>query len=470
MRHKPGIIPHILPKTWEWITLESINNRKPKSITPSKFPNQEFEIYSVPTFPTGKPEILKGKEIKSGKQEVSLNEVLICKINPRINRVWIVGKKKDLPQIASTEWIVVKTPYQVDPLYLLRVCQSNYFRNLLTSNVSGVGGSLTRARPKEVLKYPIPLPPLAEQKRIVAKLDTLMGHVERSKEQLAKVPALLKAFRQSVLAQAVSGQLTEDWREGKEYSIKLQPPIQIDLPKETKTLSKWSWNKLIKLAKLESGHTPRKSVLEYWKDGDIPWISLQDIRAAHGKVIYQTKYMPTQLGIDNSSARLLPKGTVCFSRDISVGFVTIMGKPMSTTQHFANWIVDINKLDNKYLMYCFMASKDSLIGNGQGTTVKTIYMPALKKMYLLTPPLQEQKEIVKRVEALFAKADTIEAQYQAAQEHLETLPQALLAKAFRGELVEQDPSDEPARELLARIQAEQAALALEKKKGKKKKK
>ncbi|BBM01955.1 restriction endonuclease subunit S [Microbulbifer sp. GL-2] len=104
-----------------------------------------------------------------------------------------------------------------------------------------------------------------------------------------------------------------------------------------------------------------------------------------------TKELTYAKGIENSSARLLPKGTVCFSRDISVGFTTIMGKEMSTTQHFANWICR-NRLNNKYLMYALMAAKEHITISGQGTTVKTIYMPALKEFRILTPPYREQKK------------------------------------------------------------------------------
>lgn len=218
---------------------------------------------------------------------------------------------------------------------------------------------------------------------------------------------------------------------------------------------------------LESGHTPRKTVPEYWEGGDVPWICLKDIRAAHGQIIENTLHMPTMLGIENSSSRLLPKGTVCFSRDISVGFVTIMGRSMATTQHFANWICN-NQLFNKYLMYAFMASRYSLIQSGEGTTVRTIYMPALKKMRVALAPLEEQKEIVRRIESLFKLADNIEQQYQQAEVDLETLNQSILAKAFRGELVPQDPNDEPASVLLERIKAEKEKAKPNKSKSKKK--
>nr|WP_315213557.1 restriction endonuclease subunit S [uncultured Flavobacterium sp.] len=298
----------------------------------------------------------------------------------------------------------------------------------------------------------VPLPPLPEQHRIVTKLDTLFAQLETIKTSMANIPLLLKDFRQQVLTQAVTGKLTENTN-----NQVASCPSTITIGNVfTHTPDNWKWEKLIDIAKLESGHTPRKSEIEYWINGDIPWISLQDIRAAHGKIISETKYMPNELGIKKSSARLLPKGTVCFCRDISVGYTTVMGKEMSTTQHFANWICG-KSLNNMFLLYAFMAAKDFLIASGKGTTVGTIYMPALKELRILLPPLEEQQKIVNRVESLFAKADAIEQQYKTLKASIDNVPQAILHKAFKGELSEQLASDGDARQLLNEIKALKAA-------------
>jgi type I restriction enzyme S subunit len=320
----------------------------------------------------------------------------------------------------------------------------------------------------DLATFDFALPPIAEQKVIADKLDTLLAQVETTKARLDRIPDIIKRFRQSVLAAAVSGKLTEEWRGSRAVTFH-QPPITIG-EEYTEAPRGWSWTDLTELARLESGHTPRKSVNEYWEGGDVPWISLQDIREAHGTVIQKTKFMPTMKGIDNSSARLLPKGTVCFSRDISVGYTTIMGTEMATTQHFVNWICD-DRLVNIYLMYSFMAAKDHLISSGQGSTVKTLYMPACKKFRIILPPVKEQTEIVRRVEELFAFADTIEQKAAAALERVNNLTQSILAKAFRGELTadwraanpELISGENSAEALLAKIQAEREKLALEKK-------
>ncbi|MFI8606145.1 restriction endonuclease subunit S [Cellulophaga baltica] len=352
---------------------------------------------------------------------------------------------------------------KIDPKYLFYHF-SRFWREI--GSLKQFGSATNYIKIGNFKDYKVQFPPLAEQQRIVAKLDELFWHLDSLKTRLNHIPQILKNFRQAVLTQAVTGKLTEEWRGTK--SVKVDSPITIGDEFQEKP-KKWIWNNLIDLAKLESGHTPRKSKEEYWIDGDVPWISLQDIRAAHGTIITDTKFKPNMVGINNSSARLLPKGTVCFSRDISVGYTTIMGKEMATTQHFANWICG-EKLYNKYLLFAFISAKDFLIASGKGTTVKTIYMPALKQFRILLPPKEEQTEIVKRVEQLLAKADAIETQYQSLNTKIDSLPQAILAKAFKGELVEQLETDGSAVVLLEEIKALRESVSKKAVKTRKKKK
>src|SRR5438874_10867961 len=92
----------------------------------------------------------------------------------------------------------------------------------------------------------------------------------------------------------------------------------------------WEWVRLQDVARLETGHTPSREHPEYW-DGDIPWIGIKDATGSHGRTILDTFQHTNQLGIDNSSARLLPARTVCLSRTASVGYVVVMGRPMATS-------------------------------------------------------------------------------------------------------------------------------------------
>jgi type I restriction enzyme S subunit len=145
----------------------------------------------------------------------------------------------------------------------------------------------------------------------------------------------------------------------------------------------WRWHKLNEIARLESGHTPSRLRPEWW-GGDVSWISLTEIRALDGKWTESTNLRTNSEGIANSAARILPRGTVCFSRTASVGFVTIMGQPMATSQDFANWVCG-EELDPEYLMYALIFSRKELLKLASGATHKTIYMPTLKNFHLCEP-------------------------------------------------------------------------------------
>ena len=160
------------PDSWCLVSIEDINTYKSETVNPSNTPDRTFEVYSVPTFSTCHPEYLTGQEIGSTKQSVKKDDILLCKINPHLNRVWEVKNSSDLPQIASSEWIVIRARCLHTP-FLKLYFESPEFRKLLCSQVSGVGGSLTRAQPAIVKKYLVPLPPMNEQKRIVDQVNSL---------------------------------------------------------------------------------------------------------------------------------------------------------------------------------------------------------------------------------------------------------------------------------------------------------
>jgi type I restriction enzyme S subunit len=217
----------------------------------------------------------------------------------------------------------------------------------------------------------------------------------------------------------------------------------------------WAWVPLLRIAKQETGHTPSRSQPGYW-DGGVPWIGIRDAGAHHGRIIDTTMQTISKEGLANSSARLLPAGTVCLSRTASVGYVTMMGRSMATSQDFATWTCT-EALEPEYLMYALMAEGDDIRKFGMGSTHTTIYFPEIRALHIALPPIEEQREIVKRLKAGLARADRLEAEATRARALLDRLEAAILAKAFRGELVPQDPNDEPASVLLDRIRAERAA-------------
>ena len=154
----------------------------------------------------------------------------------------------------------------------------------------------------------------------------------------------------------------------------------------------WQWAALSSLATLESGHTPSRRHPEYW-DGTIPWIGISDAKANDGRRIEDTLERISELGTDNSSARLLPENTVCLSRTASVGYVVVMGSPMATSQDFVNWVCG-NALDHDFLKYVLVAEGDDLLRFASGAVHQTIYYPEVKAFHICYPPLPEQRRIV----------------------------------------------------------------------------
>ncbi|MBR3312209.1 MAG: restriction endonuclease subunit S [Solobacterium sp.] len=176
----------------EYIKLKNINEYKGESITPMKSPETIFEMYSVPIYETGHPEYLRGSEIGSSKVLVQKNDVLICKINPRINRVWVVADESQYQNIASSEWIVVRSK-AYNPEFLAWYFRSVKFKNLMTSEVTGIGGSLTRAQPKAVAEYPVPVMSRQEQDNITNALNKIHGVITLRKRELEQLDELIKA-------------------------------------------------------------------------------------------------------------------------------------------------------------------------------------------------------------------------------------------------------------------------------------
>lgn len=186
--------------------------------------------------------------------------------------------------------------------------------------------------------------------------------------------------------------------------------------------SGWRWALLKDVARLESGHTPSRRHPEWWH-GDVPWISLNDIRQHDGTVIQSTIEQTNEAGLANSSARLLPKDTIVLSRTASVGFVTRMGRPMATSQDFVNWVCG-EQLLPEYLMWVLIASRNVIRDASSGAIHKTVYMPTVESFGIFYPPLPAQRRIAAKLEAGMGAAARARA---AAHARLEAADQLLAA-------------------------------------------
>lgn len=282
----------------------------------------------------------------------------------------------------------------------------------------------------------IPIPPLPEQKRIVAKLDALFGHLDVLREKLDRIPELLKNFRQQVLTQAVTGKLTEEYR-------------------KTKELKGWKFEKAQDCCeKVQSGGTPKK---DGFSDTGIPFLKVYNI--VNNKVDFE--YRPQFVNEEAQNGKI--KKSILYPGDV---LMNIVGPPLNkiaiVPADYAEW--NLNQaitlfrpkeyLTNQFLYYFFCegSSVRSVTNETRGVVGQVnISLTQCRNFEIPIPPKEEQVEILNKVNQLFSAADKIEAQYQSLKEKIDQLPQAILAKAFKGELVAQDENDEPAGVLLERI-------------------
>lgn len=175
------------------IALEEIIASRTGSINPAKHPDEVFDLYSIPAFDRGRPETTHGSSIGSTKQIVEPGDVLLSKIVPHIRRSWVVSQSKGNRLIASGEWIVFRS-HHIHADYLRHVLISDPFHARFLSTVSGVGGSLLRARPAHVAKIKIPLPTLAEQRRIAEVLDQTEALRTKRRKSLAQLDELTQSI------------------------------------------------------------------------------------------------------------------------------------------------------------------------------------------------------------------------------------------------------------------------------------
>ncbi|MGA0557877.1 restriction endonuclease subunit S [Larkinella sp. VNQ87] len=416
-----------------------INEFTSQPIDPARQPEEVFEVYSVPAFPTRQPELLSGATIGSIKQIVAPDDILICKINPRINRVWKVAPRTGFVQIASSEWMVLRST-GLSPDYLRYYFSSPAFRELICQGVTGVGGSLTRAQPKRIAAFPVLIAPLNEQKRIAAKIDRLFARIDTCRERLDRLLSGIRQLRQSVLSAAVSGRLTEKWRGSDSTGWTLERAADV-------------------CEKVQNGGTPRDGFVG---PAGIPFLKVYNLVNQSVDFHYKPQFISSvvhEKELKKSQAR---------PGDVLMNIVgPPLGKVAIVPDTYPEWNINQaltlfrpgKRLTTGWLYYllCKGDNLAAILHETRGSAGQlNISLSQCRNFRFSIPPLAEQREIVRRVDTLFAYADALESRCLAARAQLDRLPAATLDRAFRGLLVPQDPADEPAPALLKRLQAAKA--------------
>ncbi|HDS1696657.1 MULTISPECIES: restriction endonuclease subunit S [unclassified Pseudomonas] len=271
----------------------------------------------------------------------------------------------------------------------------------------------------------VTVPPQEEQQVIAAHLDRETARIDALIEKKTRFIELLREKRQALIINAVTKGL--DPNVGmKDSGVKWLGEVP----------EHWNVLQLRHTARLESGHTPSRSKPEYWVDCTVPWFTLADVwqvRSGEQKYVSETSEKVSQLGLENSSARLLPAGSVFLSRTASVGFPGIMAVDMATSQDFAVWTCT-SELFNEYLYYVLLGMKPDFDRLMMGSTHKTIYMPDIEAIRIACPPVDEQRGIVSALSAQLGRFRIIIDKTERSIELLKERRSALITAAVTGQI------------------------------------
>ena len=349
----------------------------------------------------------------------------------------------------------------LDPL----IVETKFFISLfifwmLKARIDSHGSSMRNlSSVKELKKLPISLPPLNEQKRIVAKIEELFSLVDSAKENLEKTKLLLKQYRQSILKHAFEGKLVPQDPNDEPASVLLEKIKKENPSQKTSNIvlekelpMGWTVVNLESISDLIGGGTPSRNNLEYF-GGNIIWLTPTEIPKDRITRVSDSKEKITKLGLMKSSAKMIPKNSVLLTSRASIGYVAIADNSLTTNQGFSSFVCH-EPLYNFFLAYWLWGNKKELESNATGTTFKEISKSKLRVLSIPLPPLNEQKRIVAKIEESFSIIEKNEKLVDSLLLQYNQIKNSILKQAFEGKLVPQDPNDEPAQILLEKIQQE----------------
>lgn len=469
-------------------------------INPFEFPEEEFELYSVPAHESGIPEIVRGIDIGSNKQVVSEGMVLLCKINPRINRVWVVKPSSGRRQIASTEWISFNQNKFVHPEYLAHFLRQVAVRDFLAANASGVGGSLMRVKASTLANYDFRLAGRHTQTRIVAKLEELLSNLDAGVAELKAAQKKLAQYRQSLLKAAVEGALTAEWRtthspfetgaqllahilterrarweakqlakfkaQGKAPSKDLQKkypePVQPDTTNLPELPQAWVWARVDQAGDVQLGR--QRAPQFHSGENMVPYLRVANVFEERIDV---SDVMEMHFSKEEEASFRLSPGDVLLNEGQSLELV---GRPAIYRGElplacFTNTLVRF-RAESGVLAEYAIAVFLHYMHSGRfrkiakiTTNIAHLGAGRFAELEFPLPPINEQTEIVRLLQATKEEMERLGAAIDLALKQSTAQRQNILRAAFAGQLVPQDPNDEPVSVLLELIRAERAERA-----------
>ena len=508
-----------LPEGWVWATVEDVSKLNPRIDKHSI--DDDLEVTFLPMKCveelSGKIDLSETKYFSEVKRKSYTpfqdGDILFAKVTPCMEngKIAIAHDLKNGIGFGSTEFHVIRLWEEQSRQFSFFYFLQQKFRQEAKRAMTGAVG-LLRVPTHYMRKVPIPLPPLPEQNRIVAKIEELFTKLDAGKEELLQAKARLKRYRQSVLKAAMEGKLTEDWR--KKHGNEIEPAsVLLDrilkerrekweaeqleqmsakgkIPKDDKWKNKykeplgpdisklpnlpdgWVWVTIKQLSyKVQYGSSSKCTADE----NGIPVFRMGNI--LDGKlIINDLKYLPQDH--NEFPNLLLETGDILFNRTNSAELVgkTAVYKGLPTPCSFASYLIRVKVtsgifpdiisyyINSTYGRQWIASVVSQQVGqaNVNGTKLQALAVPL--------PPYLEQEQFISEVEHRLSVADAVEATVDAELKRSDALRQSILKQAFSGKLVPQDPNDEPAEKLLECIKKEKAKREAEQKAERKTKK
>ena len=383
--------------SWPLVELGDLMASRVPSVSPAKHPDETFELWSIPAFDEGSPELTVGSEIGSAKKVVETNDVLLSRIVPHIRRSWVVTPPSNgARQIASSEWIIFRNDRIYAP-YLRHVLVGDTFHAAFMGTVAGVGGSLLRARPEAVKQIKIALPPLPEQQRIAAILD--------------QADALRRLRRQSIsriseLGQAIFFDMFGDLRN---------------------SVGHWEEHPLGTLSDVVRGSSPRPQGDPRYFGGPIPRLMIADITRDGMKVMPSIDSLTVE---GATKSRPMKRGDVVMAVSGAVGLPAILSIDACIHDGFVGFRSLSSKITPEFLFHFLRVRRNKNSSQGTGAIWKNLTTDQVKALGIACPPLELQKEFKLRMETL--EDETSKARH--GSKVVESLFASLQYRAFRGDL------------------------------------
>ena len=418
--------PFEIPDSWEWVRLITITNfGNFKSVNGLEIPDDAWllDMKDMNKNGGGFRQLISKNEVgsvKSNKYVVTKNDVLYGKLRPYLKKVEIAPQ----PGYTTTEIFPIHTIANLTLATYLRYCLlSPYFVDTVNSSMYGM--KMPRVGTKFLGSMSIPFPPLAEQKRIVARLDQLMPLVDEYAEAYDKLKKLDDGFndklKQSLLQYAMEGKLVKQDPNDEPASVLLEKIaeekarlIREKKIKRTKKLPEitddekpfeipdsWEWIRLGNLVRFTLGKTPKRSMPEYWESGTIPWVSISDLNNA---TLKQTKEHITPKAYSEVFGETISTaGTMLMSFKLTIGKVSILGIDAVHNEAIISIYpyIDANKIIRDYLykVLPFISQHGDFNTAIKG---KTLNKKSLSNLLIPLPPLAEQKRIVAKLDQLMS--------------------------------------------------------------------